>query len=273
MGRKLHSGFLAYDRGLEDELRSSRICSVVTAAVIGAGATVYSASKSASASEKATKVAQSSADAQTEIARRQQDIAEEQYGRYKDVFQPIENQFIEESKGLGSMANQELAAGRAASTVEGTLGGAKKRYEENLASLGVNPNDARYGNTMAKMAMDGAAVSAAAQTGARETQVTKGRAAMTDIVNLGKGMPLNASSGLSTAASGLSAAGQLMANAGQGEARAWGSAAQGLGGITGSVLNSKSFQDWWSQPSPGLGVGTNSSGETYFPAISSGGAR
>lgn len=246
MGRRLKNGHMAYDRGLEDSLLESRFCSVVTAAVVGAGATVYSASKASKAQGRAADAAERSAD-------RQMDMAEEQYGRYLSLYGPLEEQIINESKGAGSIAEQERAAGRAAADVMAAQGGAKKQLEKQLTSVGVNPNDQKYVNTMAAMDLDAASQGAAAQTGARERVKELGFSKMKDLASLGKGIP-------SSSASMMASAGEMQASAANGQANRWAGVAQGLGGITGSVVNSNQFQNWWNSsptfnPTGGFGTG------------------
>lgn len=231
----------------------------VTAAVVGAGATIFAASKGASAASRSADAAESAAASQNAIASRQLAMAEDQYDRYKTRFMPIEDQFINESEGIGSIANQELSATRAASTVADQTGQAKIQLEENLASLGVDASDPRYVNALARMQLSGAAQSASAQTGARETQATKGRAALGDVINIGKGLPVSASSGMSSAASGMASAGQLQVSANNGTASAWNNAAAGFGGITGSIINSKPFQSWLNS-GPGMSPNYNYGG-------------
>lgn len=246
MGRKLQAGHMAYDRGFDDELRSNRFCSVVAAAVVGAGATVYASNKASKAQGQATAAARESAD-------RQMDMAEEQYDRYLNIYGPLEEEVIADAKGAGSIAEQEVAAGRAAADVITAQGGAKKQLEAQLSSLGVNPNDQKFVNTMASMDLDAAAQGAAAQTGARERVKELGFAKRKDLASLGKGLP-------SSSAQMMASAGQLQASAAGANASRWGSVASGLGGITGSVINSQQFQNWWNSsptfnPTGGFGTG------------------
>lgn len=261
MGRKLQRGFSAYDRGLEDDLRASRFCNVVAAAVVGAGATVYSASKASSAQNKASNIAKEQGDRQAAIAERQVAMAEDQYDRYKTMYGPAEEAFIQEAQGFGSQANQERVALKAASDAEAASGVAKKKFEENLTSLGVNPNDSRYANTMAGMELQTAATKAGSMSGARDKVRDLGIAMQKDVVSLGKGMPSSSASMLSSAAStmGTAANGQIAAMNNQ--ANGWSQAVGGLGGITGSILKSDAFQDWWNKPSAGSGIVVPTSGD------------
>lgn len=113
---------------------------------------------------------------------------------------PAYNELLTEARGTGSQANQEAAAGRAAADVAAAQGGAKKQLEQQLTSMGVNPNDQKYVNTMAAMDLDAAAQGATAQTGARERTRDLGFAKMTDTVNAGMGIGSNAVGALNSAA-------------------------------------------------------------------------
>ena len=112
---------------------------------------------------------------------------------------PAYNALLEDAKGAGSIANQEQAAGRAGADVMAAQGGAKKQLEQQLSSMGVNPNDQKFANTMAAMDLDGAAQKAAAMTGARDKAKDLGFAKLTDTVNAGMGIGSNAVAALNSA--------------------------------------------------------------------------
>ena len=116
----------------------------------------------------------------------------------KNVY-PNYNLLAEEARNTGSIANQELAAERAGAAVAGAQGQAKAQLEEQLSSMGVNPADARYANTMASMDLNSAAQRAAAETGARDKQRDLGFARMTDVTNAGMGIGSNAVAALNSA--------------------------------------------------------------------------
>lgn len=112
---------------------------------------------------------------------------------------PAYNSLLEEAKNTGSQANQEIAAGRAGADVVAAQGGAKKQLEQQLSSMGVNPNDQKFANTMAAMDLDAAAQKAAAMTGARDKTRDLGFAKLTDTVNAGMGIGSNAVAALNSA--------------------------------------------------------------------------
>ena len=112
---------------------------------------------------------------------------------------PNYNLLAEQSRDTGSIANQELSAERAGAAVAGAQGLAKKQLTEQLSSMGVNPADARYANTMASMDLDAAAQRAAAETGARDKTRDLGFARLTDVTNAGMGIGSNAVASLNSA--------------------------------------------------------------------------
>ena len=211
----------------------------VTAAVVGAGAAVagVAAANKASENQKQAMDQQKEAmDRQADIAERQQAMAEENWARYKEKYQPIEDSFVEESKGLGSIAKQNQAAAEARADVAGAFSRARDQLNR---TPGSNPTSQAYLQEANRINLAEAATSAASQTGARRTQVDKGRAAMADVINMGKGLPANSAALLSgsaaTAGSAANTANSLAANAGssaRGSIDAIGSFANALGGLS-----------------------------------------
>ena len=112
---------------------------------------------------------------------------------------PNYNLLAEQARNTGSIANQELSAERAGAAVAGAQGLAKKQLTEQLSSMGVNPADAKYANTMASMDLDAAAQRAAAETGARDKTRDLGFARLTDVTNAGMGIGSNAVASLNSA--------------------------------------------------------------------------
>lgn len=112
---------------------------------------------------------------------------------------PAFGQMMEESKGIGSIENQELAATQAGADSQAAIGQAKQQMNEELSSMGVDPSDPRYANTLASLELQGAANTAASQTGARDRTKQLGYAKMKDAVSMGMGLPSDATSALNSA--------------------------------------------------------------------------
>jgi hypothetical protein len=184
-------------------------------------------------------------DSAAEMNRIQAEIGKDQWDRYKSIYGPIEEQWIDESQGIDSFANQNKAAQQAGADVAGAFAGARDKLNKNA---GIDPGSQAYLQEQSRTNLAEAAASAAGQTGARQQVRDKGRAAVTDIVQLGKGLPATASSSLSAGASGLAAAGRYA------QGRADDSAA-GFGKMVGGITGSDGFKKWLNSPSSNTPAG------------------
>ena len=204
---------------LDARLEMLGICQVAAAvigsAVVGAVASSNAADAQQSAAQTAADAQTSAADKQYGIANRQQDLAEQQYQDYKDTYQPLEHQLVNDAQTADSNANQQIAADRASSDVIQAYDTARANQKRQLTSFGVNPNSGRADALDARMNVDEAAAQAGAQNNARQQVKNLAYAKKIDAASIGKGLPAAASSGLATAASTTSAAGGNMARAGQ----------------------------------------------------------
>lgn len=126
--------------------------------------------------------------------------AQQMLDQANNVVTPAYNKMMESARGAGSIANQEEAAARAGAGVAAAQGGAKAQLEQDLSSMGVNPADQKYANTMASMDLAAAAESASAQTGARERTRQYGDARMKDVTAMGMGISSDAATALGNAA-------------------------------------------------------------------------
>lgn len=245
----------------------------VTSAVAAVGG-VAMAAKGQKDAKKAQKAAmsqqQEAMDLQYDIANRQQEMAEEQWARYKEQYQPLEDAYIQEAKGLGSIANQERAATEARADVAGAFGRAREQLNK---APGSNPTSQTYQQEVNRLNLAEAASSAASQTAARRTEVDKGRAAISDAINMGKGLPSSAASGLSGSAASAGGASSV-ANSMYGNATASGKqtmdAIGGFASAMGGLAKNPTVQgwgsslsNWWSGGSGGLTAPNNSAVNTY----------
>lgn len=172
------------------------------AAVTMAAAAVAGVAVSAVNANKANKTAKAAQRGQEQILSRQQDIADEQWKNYKQNYLPLEQDYLEQAKNFGSIANQEKAAANAAATTAGRFAGAREQLAK---TPGLNPNSQQYLREANKLAIAEAASSAANQNAAREGVEKTGAAMLQDAASLGKGMSSNAMSSLNAAASGTAA--------------------------------------------------------------------
>jgi len=241
--------------------------------------------------EKQMALAERQALAQTDLGERQMALstkqdgrADEQWKRYKQTYQPLEDQMVEEAQGAGSIANQSKAASDSAAAVSASFASAKERLAKNP---GVNPSSQQFLQEQSKIGLAEAATSAAAQTGAREAVKDRGVAMKTNAVSLGKGLPASAFAGGVTASSMLGAAsgaygqpgtsysgassafgspgssfagaGTSYGNIGTSARQAGGDAnasAAGIGKMVGGIFENRQVQDWFK----GFGGSVNQGG-------------
>ncbi len=178
--------------------------------------------------------AEAANNAATDATRMQAQIAQDQWTRYLQWYGPMEEGFVEEAQGLGSIANQEKAATRANADVTSSYAGLRERLNR---TPGANPNSQAYLQELNKIGLAEAASSAASQTGARERIADKGMQARVNALNLGKGLPGTAASGFGASAGAFASQGRYL----QGQAN---EGAAGFAKAAGGVFQSGGFQDW-----------------------------
>lgn len=156
--------------------------------------------------------------------------AQEDRARTKDVFQPLENEFIEEAKNYGSEANQNKAAAEANADVMKALGSQTQINSRSMARMGISPNSGRAQEQTRLDGLNMATASAGAQNAARTQTRDKGLALKADAINIGRNLPS------STAAAygiGMNAGNSAVGNQGAADAGFYknvGVMGQGFGG-------------------------------------------
>lgn len=187
---------------------------------------------------------QANADAQTKIATetqaKQNAIAEEQYAKYKETYQPLQDQIVTEAKNYDTEANRERIAQGAMGDVTSQFGIAQQNNARQMASYGIDPTSGRYQGQMNQNDVMQAATGAAAATRARDAAVQLGWAKKMDAAGMASGqfgnqatatgLGLNAGgSAVNAGAAGMNATNALGAglNAGySGSMSGWGQVGQ-----------------------------------------------
>lgn len=167
----------------------------IAAAVIGAVA-------SNSASKKAAKAQQGASDA----AAQQAAIAQEQWDTYKQTYQPLEKRLVADAQEFDSPERYAEAAGQAAADVNSQFGLARERLSR---QPGFDPSSASAQAGMVGLELSQAASGATAQNAARRNIRDTAWARKVDAMSLGKGLPAQASSMLSSSANTM---GNIAAN-------------------------------------------------------------
>lgn len=128
--------------------------------------------------------------------------AQEDRDRYKSVFQPMEDQYIQDANNWDSAERQQQMAAEARSDVLANAAQQRSSTNRSLAAMGVNPNSGRFAGVNRTADMQTGLAAAGAQNTARNQVRSQGMAMRADAVNMGKGLPSQAAS---SAGLGLSA--------------------------------------------------------------------
>ena len=190
------------------------------AVVAGAAITTVGGALMSRKGNKAQDAAASAANLEAEIAR-------DQWERYKQVYAPLEEQFVAESFAYDTPQNYALAAGEASADVSTQFGKMRQRLNR---TPGLDPSSPAYQASMVNLDLSQAATDATMQNrarlGVRDTAYDRKRTALA----LGKGLDQTAASGAGRSANTL---GNLAA-AQYGQAS---DAATGLGSLTSNLIN------------------------------------
>jgi len=183
---------------------------------------------------KANKAAANANDAAANATALQAQIAQEQWDRYKTVYAPLEERMVKDAQGYDSPENFALAAGDASATVSEQFGKARDRLTR---TPGLDPSTGAYQAGMTGLELAQAATDATQQNAARQKVKDVAYARQSDAISLGKGLPANASSILSTSANNNLA----LARGVQSQSNAQAAA---LGRVTDRVFSSPTTSNW-----------------------------
>lgn len=167
--------------------------------------------------------------------------ATEDRARYKDVFQPLEDEFIKEVDNYGSAERQAQLAGEAKADVLKASETQRQTSQRQMASMGLNPASGRFQGVQRAGDLNTALASAGAQNSARTQVRDKALALKADAVNMGKGLP---SQSATAAGIGLNAGNSAVGNQTAGNANFYqnqGIMNQGFGGAVGANNSSGSL--------------------------------
>lgn len=124
-------------------------------------------------------------------------IASDQWNRYKQIYSPLENEYVQEAQNYDTPQQYAKAAGQASATVSDQFSKANQQLDR---TPGLDPSSGAY--TAAKMGLNlaQAASDATAQNQARQQVKDTAWARKTDALSLGKGLAATASSELGSVA-------------------------------------------------------------------------
>ena len=163
--------------------------------------------------------------------------ADQQWSQYQTTFQPIEEKMAQEAMDYGNAADQERAAGQAATDVTQQFQSQRAAAQRQLTSMGVKPNAGNFMAAEREMDASEAAARAAAMTGTRQSVKDKGVSLRAGAAAFGRNQTNTAGQqvGLST---GSGSAATQSAGAGVGSTMAAGSQVAGGYGAQIGAANS-----------------------------------
>ncbi len=202
-------------------------------------------------------------DAAAAASRLQAEIAKDQWDRYKQIYAPLEQSFVNESQNYDSPDNYRRAAGEAQATVASQFAKARDRLQR---TPGLDPSTGAYQAGTLGLELGQAATDATQQNAARQMVRDKARAYKTDAISLGKNLPANAATSLSNVANNsLSQAQFGMEFAGQ--------QARGIGNLVGYGFQAAQKNGWLGLGNSGTPIqeyagkltSTYDPASTYYP--------
>jgi len=123
-----------------------------------------------------------------ESQRRQMAIAEEQYQRYKDKFEPLQDEIIADAQAYDTEANRERIASEAIGDVSTQFEIQRQNEKMRAGQYGIDPTSGRYRGMSEASNINEAATKASAANRARTAAEQLGWAKKMDAIGLGSGI-------------------------------------------------------------------------------------
>lgn len=171
-------------------------------------------------------------------------IGAEQWDRYRELYDPLERQFVNEAQNYDTPAEYERAAGEASATVAQQFSKARERLGR---TPGLDPSSPAFAASMTGLDLAQAATDATQQNAARQKVKDTAYVRKTDALSLGKGLPAQASNMLTSATRTNLGLADLNTAAGMANSNA-------LGNVVNRVINPTNMQRFtnWLNPSSGV---------------------
>ena len=139
----------------------------------------------------------------------------EDRARYKDVFLPLQDKFIEKVNNWDSAEKQAMAAAEAKADVANAYAEQQAQQERAMAAKGIRPDSGAWAGTSRATDLGAALASAGAQNMARKQLRNEALGLQGEAINMGNGLPGQASQALANGANvGNSTVGNNIANQG-----------------------------------------------------------
>lgn len=156
--------------------------------------------------EEQDKIANEVSKQQLDNSRTAQQWAAEDRSRYKNTFQPLQDDFINTAKNWDSRERQDKLAAEAKADVLNNAAQTRASGARNMAAMGVNPNSGRYAGVDRTADVATSLAAAGAENTSRNTVRNQATAMKADAVNMGNGLAVNPANSLGMSTSGSAAA-------------------------------------------------------------------
>lgn len=124
-------------------------------------------------------------------------ISLEKWNRYKDVFRPLEDQYMAKVGNMASDANYERIGGLTGNAIKVGAGGQTDTANQAMFQGGINPNSGKFMAANSALMTKGSKVLSSAVNQANRGLGTEKIARMEGIVNIGQGQSSDAVKGFS----------------------------------------------------------------------------
>jgi hypothetical protein len=145
------------------------------------------------------------------------DNAAKAQARYEQVYQPLEDQAVNDAETYDSPGRRDAAMGGASADVAQASDSQRLAAAQNLESFGVDPSSTRYAALDAGIRANGAAAQAGAANQAGRQVDATAQALRANAINVGRGLPSDVNASNSTAINaGQTAVNSTLATTGSG---------------------------------------------------------
>lgn len=183
------------------------IGSIVGSVVSGVVLNALSPKPDNSAGNAAANASNISANASQQLA----NISQDQWNYYKQNYQPVEQNLINQAQQANTPEQYAAATGRANADVTNAFDTTSKATANRMQAYGINPASPAYQSTMASSDLAKGSTLAGAETNAWNTQRNLAYSRALDVVGIGRNIPAQSSASMGAASS---AAGQAANSAG-----------------------------------------------------------
>lgn len=133
---------------------------------------------------------------ETEEQRALAEIAAERFNRYKEVFAPLEDQYIQQVMDIRSQGNYETAGGLASAAFQQNFQTAQENLQNQMFQQGVDPSSGAFEENSAALRRAQAVRQGLGVSEAKVANTDRFYSGLRGIMNLGQGQAANAVSGM-----------------------------------------------------------------------------